>query len=109
MQLSLFQWEAHQTAVYPDEFRTDALTYVALGLAGEAGELANQVKKILRDDEGRLTAERADKLIDELGDVLWYVAEFATVLDVQLNDVAIRNLRKLHKRAEDGTVKGDKR
>jgi NTP pyrophosphatase (non-canonical NTP hydrolase) len=106
MDFSTYQAGAGRTAIYPQNAK---IIYPALGLAGEAGEVANQVKKILRDNAGSLTEERRAKIIDELGDVLWYAAALATDLRVSLEEVAELNLTKLAKRAEDGSIKGDKR
>lgn len=63
---------ARSTSGISDE---DWATYVRLGLISEVGEVAGQVKRIIRDDGGVLTAERREKLLDELGDVLWYWAQ----------------------------------
>lgn len=99
-----FQRMATETAVYP--FRGHSLTYPALGLAGEAGEVANQMKKVIRDDGGIITADRRAKLIDELGDVLWYAAALAGELKTDLGTVAAVNLDKLRSRRERGTLGG---
>ena len=74
------------------------LAYTALALAGEAGELANIVKKVYRDHGGKITPEFRQKLIDEVGDVLWYVAQVCEDLDADLDEVAERNLAKLRER-----------
>lgn len=78
------------------------LYYMALGLAGEAGEVANKVKKVMRDG---VEPDRA-ALQDELGDVLWYVASMATVLGLGLSDVAAQNLWKLKDRQQRGKLEG---
>lgn len=104
MNLNDYQREAMKTAEYPKEH---GLYYVALGLAGEAGEISNQAKKILRDDNNILTNKRAEAMVKELGDVLWYVAMVADELDVDLEEVAKINIEKLTKRDEAGTIKGD--
>lgn len=79
------------------------LVIAALGLAGEAGEFANMVKK--------LTAHGheipPEKLAEELGDVLWYVAEAATACNLQLGDIAIGNVEKLRRRYPEGFSKED--
>lgn len=90
------------TAVYPE---SKALEYTALGLAGEAGEVANKVKKIIREDGGD-PVQALIQLADELGDVLWYASELASTLGVDLSIVAKRNLEKLAARQEAGTLKG---
>ena len=84
-----------------------SLTYCVLGLAGEAGELANHYKKVLRDDAGILNHERRTAIIDELGDVLWYVAALSQELGIDLDTVATRNAGKLAERERRGTIQGD--
>lgn len=107
--ISEYQNIARSTAVYPEQGKLGGLLYTVLGLVGEAGELANQAKKILRDDNGEISLERQAKLIDELGDVLWYVANLSIELGWDLTCVADLNLQKLHLRAMNKTLKGDKR
>ena len=99
--------EAGTTRVYPGSGEGMGLSYAVMGLAGEAGELANQAKKVLRDDGGELTPERREKMAAELGDVLWYVAAVAHELGVDLEDAARHNLQKLRARADRGTLRGD--
>lgn len=98
MAVNEYQVRARLFAVYPDQGTTDGIEYVALGLTGESGEVANQVKKIVRDDNRKLTAERRAALIDEAGDVLWYLAMLAEELGVTLEEIAARNLVKLERR-----------
>jgi len=104
-----YQRRAETTAIYPgagDPSSARGLAYVTLGLAGEAGEIANKVKKILRDDAGHVGEAVRAKLADELGDVLWYVANLATQLGVNLNAVADANLAKLADRQARGVLQG---
>lgn len=91
-----YQSEASQTALYPR--RLSNLEYPTLGLAGEAGEVANIVKKIQRDNDGVLTDEIRGKLKDELGDVLWYISACADELGLTLDEIAEFNVNKLAKR-----------
>lgn len=91
-----YQTEASQTAHYPR--RMSNLEYPTLGLAGEAGEVANIVKKIQRDNDGILTDEVRGKLKDELGDVLWYISACADELGLTLQEIAEYNVNKLAKR-----------
>jgi NTP pyrophosphatase (non-canonical NTP hydrolase) len=104
MDLSDFQRRSRATAVYPA--LGDNLAYPALGLCGEAGEVAEKVKKTMRDDAGVLSAERREALAGELGDVLWYVAQVATEADLDLGAVAQANLEKLASRAHRGVLQG---
>lgn len=106
MRIEDYQRQAMQTAVYPSRGTGD-IGYPVLGLAGEAGEIADHAKKVLRDDEGRITPERREKIMDEMGDVLWYLAALATELQVGLTYVAERNLRKLADRASRGKLHGE--
>lgn len=96
MNFEEYQLEASQTALYPR--RLENLEYATLGLAGEAGEVANIVKKIQRDHAGVITDEICRKLKDELGDVLWYISACADELGLTLDEVAEFNVRKLAKR-----------
>ena len=91
-----YQTEASQTALYPR--RLANLEYPTLGLAGEAGEVANIVKKIQRDHGGVINDEIRGKLQDELGDVLWYISACADELGLTLTEIAEFNVRKLAKR-----------
>ena len=91
-----YQTEASATALYPNRMKN--LEYPTLGLAGEAGEVANIVKKIQRDHGGVITEEVRGKLQDELGDVLWYISACADELGLTLDEIAAFNVNKLAKR-----------
>mgnify|MGYP001601051440 CR=1 FL=1 len=80
--------------------KLEAITYCSLGLTGEAGEVADNVKKLFRDDHAKLTPDRTDKLRAEIGDVLWYVANLSKALGFSLEEVATYNLLKLKNRYE---------
>ena len=82
------------------------LPYLALGLNGEAGEVAEAVKKVLRDNGGTVSDERKRALVRELGDTLWYLAMMADALGVTLSDVAAGNLEKLADRRSRGVLAG---
>ena len=96
MKFEEYQAEAKQTALYPNRLKN--LEYPTLGLAGEAGEVANIVKKIQRDHGGMITDETRIKLKDELGDVLWYISACADELGLTLEEIAEFNIGKLAKR-----------
>ena len=98
MGFNYYMDEAAQTAIHKQEYQ---IVYPALGLAAEAGEVANKVKKIIRDgelDHGSIVAE--------LGDCLWYLAALCRDLNVDMADVAAENLQKLQGRMERGTLAG---
>lgn len=107
LSFSLYQKNAASTALYPRGPEGAIAPYPALGLAGEAGEVAEQVKKAIRDDQGRITESRRAALKKELGDVLWYVAALCSELDLDMADVAQTNLDKLASRKERGVIQGD--
>jgi NTP pyrophosphatase (non-canonical NTP hydrolase) len=98
-----YQKATRQTAIYPDEFQGTPVVYLALGLAGEAGEVAGKVKKIIRDGP---SGGGVNALADELGDVLWYVARLADELGFDLSTIAQLNVDKLKGRQERGTIGG---
>lgn len=106
MEFSNYQKQATKTAVYPGTKSIIGLMYVALELANEAGEVAGDVKKTVRDDSGILTSERKDHIIDELGDVLWDIAMLCYEIETPLETVATRNLAKLRKRQRENTIHG---
>lgn len=103
MNLNEYQEKAVSTAIYPAE---QIIIYPALGLNGEAGEVAEKVKKMIRDDNGILTFERRRDLVKELGDVLWYIANCANDIGCDLEEVAQINIDKLAKRKADDKLKG---
>jgi NTP pyrophosphatase (non-canonical NTP hydrolase) len=103
VELSDYQRRSRRTARYP---RESWLTYPALGLAGEAGEIAEHVKRIIRDDAGAISDERRDAIAAELGDVLWYVAAIASELGLDLDQIATANLEKLLSRQRRGVLSG---
>jgi len=104
MRLSEYQRDSRATAAYPDAGAN--LTYPALGLAGEAGEVADHVKKVLRDDGGVVSEARRTALRAELGDVLWYLAQVTTEAGLDLETVAEENLAKLRSRQARGVLGG---
>src|SRR5271166_2853864 len=103
MDLGEYQRMSRRTAEYP---RDAWLAYPALGLAGEAGEVAEHAKKAIRDDAGTVSDERRAAMAKELGDVLWYVAQLASELDLDLNEIADTNLQKLLSRQRRGVLSG---
>ena len=104
-----YQELAEKTAIYPKEGK---IIYPTLGLAGEAGEVANKVKKLIRDEELLtkdffiMTSEKWKVVADELGDVLWYVAALASELNMSLDTIARVNIDKLKDRKKRGKLGG---
>jgi len=105
MNFNDYQQKARTTAIYPD--CGNNLWYPALGLTGESGEVAEKIKKIYRDSGGVASMEVGHALVKELGDVLWYVANIASELGVDLGFVARLNIEKLEQRSKTGNLHGD--
>ena len=107
MDLQEYQNKTNMTAVYPD-MGPRGIVYPALKLAGEAGEVAEKVGKVIRDghslDNGSL---HRFELAKELGDVLWYIAQISEKLGFSLNEIADINIAKLTSRMQRGKIKGD--
>ena len=108
MDMNKYQNSSVKTAIYPDEYK---IIYPALGLAGEAGEVANKVKKVFRDGTENMPKNWKENIASEIGDVMWYCATLANDLGFDLESIAKKNLEKLASRMSSGTIKGsgDKR
>ena len=105
MTLSEYQQESKKTAIYPNIGSN--FVYPTLGLTGEAGEIANKVKKILRDKNDQIDEDDRREIGKELGDVLWYLAQIATELNLSLDDIAQDNLTKLLSRQTRNVLGGN--
>ena len=103
MEMNTYQKEAKATAIYPNDGN---ITYLALALCGEAGEVADKIKKVLRDKQGQCYAPDIAAIALELGDVLWYAANLANAIGYTLSDIAEINLQKINSRAQRGTLHG---
>ena len=101
--LDMYQQVAKQTAIYP---REQAIIYPTLGLTGEAGEVANKVKKIIRDGTNKNNESLVQEISAEIGDCLWYISVLADDIGVKLSDIANSNLEKLENRKKKGTIHG---
>jgi NTP pyrophosphatase (non-canonical NTP hydrolase) len=104
MDLNQYQTSALKTAIYPHQGFD--FTYPALGLVGEAGEVADKLKKVIRDNNGVLTDEVRDAVAKEIGDVLWYVAVLASEMNYALDRIAQGTLDKLASRQQRGVISG---
>jgi NTP pyrophosphatase (non-canonical NTP hydrolase) len=105
VQLNDYQQAALETAIYPN--RGSNFAYPALGLAGESGEVADKLKKVIRDYDGVLTDPVREAVAKEVGDVLWYAAVLASEIDYSLEEICQINLDKLRSRKERGTLSGN--
>jgi len=100
-----YQDECSKTAVYPN--RLNNFIYPTLGLAGEAGEVSEKIKKIIRDKNGIINDESREEIKKELGDVLWYISALCDELKLSMEDVAETNIRKLNDRKKRNMLKGE--
>lgn len=109
MDLDEYQAKTRNTASYPHAFSgtRDAINYCAVGLGGEAGEILNKWKKMLRGDITGGAQATMKALEDEIGDVLWYAARLAEELGTSLDVIATRNITKLELRLKSGTIQGN--
>lgn len=104
MEVNEYQKMALETAVYPKEFK---IVYPALGLNGEAGEVAEKVKKVLRDNNCTFTEEKKKEIAKELGDAQWYIAVCANDIGYTLEEICQMNYDKLKSRQQRGTLSGN--
>ena len=104
MDFDNYQIEARKTAIYPNKDKN--FIYPTLGLVGESGEVAEKIKKVLRDNNGNFDYESKTAIKKELGDVLWYLSNLCDELDFSLSDVAKENLEKLNLRLSRGKISG---
>ena len=105
MDFNEYQKETRKMAIYPG--LGNNFSFPTIGLAGETGEVAEKIKKIIRDKGGIVDDQSREEVKKELGDVLWYLAQIATELDIELEDVVKCNLEKITSRKERGMVHGD--
>ncbi len=105
MELNAYQIESKKTALYPNVGNN--FIYPTLGLCGEAGEVAEKIKKIIRDNNSIADPERINEIKKELGDVLWYIAQLSTELNLTLEDIAQANINKLQERLKNNLLHGN--
>lgn len=103
MTFDQYQQAARQTAIYPND---NTISYLALALCGEAGELADKVKKVLRDHAGQFTEADYRAIALEAGDCIWYIANLAEVIGFDLSEIARMNIDKITRRKANGTLHG---
>lgn len=103
MKFNDYQEATNETAVTSGPENDVTIERCVLGMAGESGEVCEKVKKFLREDD----PEYLDDLEDEIGDVLWYIAQLCEQLDLEMNTVAERNVEKLADRKDRGKLTGE--
>lgn len=103
MKANDYQAWSKKTAIYPKD---ESLSYIILGLLSEAGEVAGKYKKCIRDDGCILTDDRRNQMIDETGDIFWYLARLAEELGTTIEDILQKNHDKLEDRLARNVIKG---
>jgi NTP pyrophosphatase (non-canonical NTP hydrolase) len=104
MNLNEYQVLAKRTASPKD--KKNELFHLVLGLCGEAGEVAEKIKKVIRDKDSDFSQLDLDDISNELGDVLWHIAILGDYFDIPLDDIGAKNIEKLASRLERGTISG---
>lgn len=104
MNLNEYQSLALETAIYPEQYK---VIYPALGINGEAGEIAEKVKKVIRDEDCVLADSYRTEIAKEVGDVLWYCAVLANDLGFSLEEIGKMNIDKLKSRKQRGKISGN--
>lgn len=105
MNFKEYQKLSRKTVIYPNKDKN--FIYPTLGLVGEAGEIAEKIKKVLRDKKGIIDEQTKNEILKELGDVLWYLSQLSTELNISLDDIASFNIKKLSSRKERKVLHGD--
>ncbi len=104
MTFSEYQAKMQKTAAYPD--KGNNFIFPTLGLMGEAGEVAEKVKKVWRDKNKQISETDKTEIKKEMGDVLWYLSQLASELGLDFDDVAQTNLDKTRSRLERNLING---
>jgi len=104
MTFNEYQAITKKDAIFPDE--DNHFIYATLGLIGEAGEVAEKIKKIWRDKEKEVSERDREEIKKELGDVLWYMSQLASEIGLDFDDVASANLAKLASRLQRNVIHG---
>lgn len=107
MQFDEYQKLAARTANFEGKQKEFSLMYLGLGVTSEAGEIADKIKKIMRNENGVISDERRDALLSEVGDTLWYLSQIARLLETPFSEVAEKNIEKLADRAARGVIRSD--
>jgi NTP pyrophosphatase (non-canonical NTP hydrolase) len=101
--LNQFQKHASKFALF-ENVKTDPIVYLTIGLLGETGEIAEKIKKLLREGNNKLTKNNKEDLILELGDVLWYLSQLSRILGTDLTTIAHKNIKKLESRLKRNKI-----
>lgn len=107
MDFDEYEQLAHRTATFTGKQEEYRLLYLTLGVSGEAGEIAEKVKKLIRNDDGVITEEKREALKHEIGDVLWYLSQLSRELGFPFSEAAKANIAKLEDRLARGVIRSE--
>jgi NTP pyrophosphatase (non-canonical NTP hydrolase) len=99
-----YQKKASSTVIYPEKLK---IVYPLIGMTGETGEVAEKIKKVLRDNKGEFSDEKKAEIALEVGDVLWYLSSLASDLGYTLDEIAEMNINKILSRKERNVIHGN--
>ena len=104
MDFDRYQRLANRTGNFTGKQAEFSLMYLGLGVTSEAGEIADKIKKVIRNDDGTMSREKREAILFEMGDVLWYLSQLARHFDVPFSKVANMNIKKLADRAKRNVI-----
>ncbi len=107
MEFNDYQKKSRKHVFYPNQNTYDAFRYLVYGITGEAGELAEHFKHVLRDEYDEISPERKARIMKELSDILWYLANICTELKVDFDEIPKIGLKKIEDRVKRGTLPGE--
>ena len=107
MEFNEYQKRASTTADFTGRPGEYPLMYSCMGLAGETGEVIEKVKKVMRNNGGKMTEEQREAIKQEIGDVLWYLSQVARFCDIAFDDAAKANVEKLADRRARGVIRSE--
>ena len=104
MTFNEYQEKSLITAIYPTNYK---IVYPVLALNGEAGEVAEKIKKVLRDNNGNFSKDKCQEIAKELGDCLWYISAIANDIGYSLDEIAEMNINKIVNRQQNNQIHGN--
>ncbi len=104
MEMNEYQQAALQTAVYPQEMK---IVYPLIGITGETGEVAEKIKKVIRDNNAVFSDDDRREIAKEIGDILWYISSLSSDIGYSLDEIAAMNIDKITSRNERGKIHGE--
>ena len=107
MDFNEYEEKASDTAIFNDRSLEYKLMFLGLGVTGEAGEIAEKIKKIMRNDNGIVSDEKREGIKKEIGDVLWYLSQLSRTLGFSFEEAAQGNIAKIMDRKVRDAIKSE--